>query len=275
MLRNREVWLRKSSCMNDYMEVEHGLQCLESAYWGDSGKRFQATLNAIFEGICKDIESLFDSWQGHFRSDTYLMCVSEHDDQEDDFGRLSMWRAYSEGTGVALVLNNTVFLNPSDALKAYTSPVAYMDNRTFAEELHAIADAIQEASDFVYSQGREATIRCVFDAFKFASLCTKHPGFREKQEWRVVYSPSIASSVHLIKDIRIIKGIPQPIYKIPLRDIPDEGFVGTEIPSLLNRLIIGPSQYPGAMREAFLDLLSEAGIPEPSTRVCVSSIPLR
>jgi hypothetical protein len=137
--------------MNDYMEVEHGLACLSSTYNGEKGKQFQAVLDNIFDGISSEIATLFGSWQDHLRYETYLMCVSEHDDVEDDFGRLSMWRAYSETTGVALVLNNAPFLAPSDALKAYTSPVAYLDDKAFGDELEKIADGIKAAPDIVRS----------------------------------------------------------------------------------------------------------------------------
>ena len=260
ILRTKEVWMRKSSCMNDYMEVEHGLACLSSAYKGERGKRFQQVLNNIFDGISEQIAALFDGWQDHLRDETYLMCLSEHDDTEDGFGRLSMWRAYSEGTGVALVLNNAPFLAPSDALKAYTSPVAYLDDKAFGDELGKIADGIEANSDIVRALGRDAVTTYIFHAFKFAALCTKHPGFKEEREWRVVYSPTLDKSSHLIKGIQVIRGTPQPIYKIPLRNIPDEGFVGAEIPELLDRIIIGPSDYPTAMREAFRDLLAEAGV---------------
>ena len=275
ILRTKEVWMRKSSCMNDYMEVEHGLECLSSAYKGERGRRFQQVLNNIFDGISEEIAALFDGWQNHLRDETYLMCVSEHDDTEDGFGRLSMWRAYSEGTGVALVLNNAPFLAPSDALKAYTSPVAYLDDKTFGEELGKIADGIDANSDVVRALGRDAITTYISYAFKFAALCTKHPGFKEEREWRVVYSPTLDKSSYLIKEIQVIRGTPQPIYKIPLRNIPDEGFVGAEIPELLDRIIIGPSEYPTAMREAFRDLLAEAGVDDPTNRIYVSSIPLR
>jgi hypothetical protein len=79
----------------------------------------------------------------------------------------------------------------------------------------------------------------------------------------------------LIKEIQVIAGTPQPIYKIPLKDIPDEGFVGVEIPALLDRIIIGPTQYPWAVYEAFVELLADADVKEPTSKVFVSDIPLR
>jgi hypothetical protein len=109
---------------------------------------------------------------------------------------------------------------------------------------------------------------------RFAALCTKHPGFAEEKEWRVVYCPALEQSPYLMKDIAIVRGVPQPIYKIPFKDIPEAGFAGA-IPAMLSRIIIGPTQYPLALAEAFVELLAEAGVTEPDTKVRVSDIPLR
>ena len=89
---------------------------------------------------------------------------------------------------------------------------------------------------------------------RFATLCTKHPGFAEEREWRVVYCPTLEQSPYLIKDIAVVRGVPQPIYKIPLKDIPEAGFAGA-IPAQLSRVIIGPTQYPLALAEAFVESL--------------------
>jgi len=109
----------------------------------------------------------------------------------------------------------------------------------------------------------------------FGVVCTKHPGFAEEREWRVVYSPSMYPSNHLIRAIEVIQGVPQPVYKIPLKNIPEEGLVGAEIPELLDRIIIGPTQYRLAIWEAFMDLLRQAGVADPAKKIVLSNIPLR
>jgi hypothetical protein len=94
-------------CMNDFMEVQYGLQCLYRAYHSEAGKRFQAVLDRLFDGLRTEIEKLFDYWTWRLRTDTYFTCVSEHKGEgEDTLGRLSMWRAYGGTTGVALVMNS-------------------------------------------------------------------------------------------------------------------------------------------------------------------------
>jgi hypothetical protein len=107
ILKNEEVWMRKSNTMNDFMEIEHGLSCLKASYDGEPGNRFKATLDCMLPGCRAEVEKRFNSWIPHFKADTYLTCVSEHLDSEDGLGRLSMWRAYGGAAGVAVVLNNT------------------------------------------------------------------------------------------------------------------------------------------------------------------------
>jgi len=275
ILSSKEVWMRKSSAMNDFREVHHGLDCLVRTFnQSDAGKQFREGLNSLFDGLDTEIAQIFDSWIPHFQNDTYLTCVSEHRDAEDHYGRLSMWRAYGAG-GIAFVMNNKPFLSPSNALKAYTSPVAYLDDRGFQQHLSVITSNILNNLDFLKAQGRDKVKGLVFHVFKMAVLCTKHPGFEEEKEWRVVYSTSMEKSDRLIKDIQTIGGIPQPIYKIPLKDVPEENFVGAEIPSLIERVIIGPTQFPLVTYEAFVESLAKAGVEDAQKRVFISDIPLR
>ena len=229
VIRNREVWMRKATTMNDFMEIEYGLGCLISAYNGDPGVKFKDTLENIYPGFCTELENRFNGWIPQFKNDTYLTCISEHLESEDAVGRLSMWRAYGGTTGVALVLNNAPFCSPSDALKAYSSPVAYFSPDQFKREFQTIADALEANASLIRTRPQEEIMGYVFAMLRYSMLATKHPGFHEEREWRVIYSPTFESSDNLISDIQIIRGVPQPIYKIPLRDIPEEDFIGAEI----------------------------------------------
>jgi hypothetical protein len=47
-----------------------------------------------------------------FLTGTYLACLSEHQD-EDEHGRLPMWRAYGATTGIALVINAAPVIGPT------------------------------------------------------------------------------------------------------------------------------------------------------------------
>ena len=271
---SREVWMRKSSCMNDFMEVEHGFDCLNAAY-KKRKERLALLFESKFPGFSTKLEDLFNGWLPHFRSDSYITCISEHDNDEDVTGRLSMWRAYGRRTGVAVVLNSNSFLTPSDALKAYTSPVAYLNENGFDQSFGEILDAIEKNIEIINALGEQAVLNHMFEVFRMAILCTKHPGFREEKEWRVIYTPTYQKSERLRFDIQSINGVPQPIYKIPLEDVASEGLTGIEIPNLVERIIIGPTQFPFAIRDAFVNKLTSIGVADAAKRIFISDVPLR
>jgi hypothetical protein len=274
ILKSKEVWMRKSSCMNDFMEIEHGVECLHPAY-KEQRERFRSIFDGMFPEFSSKFEELYNGWLSHFRTESYITCISEHDDQEDGLGRLSMWRAYGGNAGVAIVVKGKPFLTPSDALKANTHPVSYLDKQTFAAEFSAILDDVDQNVGALKELGENSVMSLVFDMFKSALLCTKHVGFHEEREWRVIYCPTYEKSEHIRTEIETIGGIPQPVCKIPLKDIPDESLIGIEVPSLIDRVIIGPCQYPWAARDAFIAILEQAGIAEAYNRVFISDIPLR
>jgi Protein of unknown function (DUF2971) len=279
IIKKKEIWMRRASCMNDFMEAQHGLDCLVAAYrHEDSGARFKAIIEDAAAGLTKEIEELFNGWAPHFSVDTYLTCLSEHDaEKEDGIGRLSMWRAYGKypDVGVALVVNTAPFYSTASNFGAMSSPVAYLDGLSFRGYFDEITANISNNLDFVRNLGRDRIRDTVFHAFRFASLCTKHPGFREEREWRIVYSPTMNVSPYIKQEIETIRGIPQPVCKIPLRNVPEAKLAGAEIPELLARIIIGPTQYPVALRDAFINLLKDANVPDPEKKVFMSDIPLR
>jgi hypothetical protein len=275
IIQNRRVWMRNAQTMNDFSEIEHGKFCLFTAYQSDPGQKLQAVLERVHPGFCKDLGDRFNSWLPAFENDTFLTCFSEHSNDEDKLGRLSMWRAYGRSNGVALILNNRPFVDPSDALRAYTSPVAYFSQAQFHHHFYEIAAAAEANEAQLANVEYETLMGQVFTAFRFAILCTKHPGFHEEREWRVVYGPSFEKSPHIEHCIEVIGGVPQKVCKIPLKNIPDEEFLGAELIELLDKIIIGPTDHGPAIYQAFCQALEEAGIQDPSARVVVSDIPLR
>ncbi|MBW7836668.1 MAG: DUF2971 domain-containing protein [Sphingomonadales bacterium] len=279
IIDTREFWMRNALCMNDYSEINYGLQLLNS-YFRDEQKR-----NKFFEvlmacGVNYDIINIvikkFDDSSLFIRFETYVSCFSVHDTKnEDDVGRLSMWRAYGRTPArVALVLNSALFFGESDALEAYLFPVSYSDT-VFFNELNNIVSNMENNRDYIKSINPGIIAECIYRVFLFGITCTKHKGFSEEQEWRVLHFPEIWKSEVLKPDVVTIDGAPQKIFKIPLADIPDEGLVGVELPSLIDRIIIGPSLNPWPIQGAFIHALMKAGVHDAAERVFVSEIPLR
>lgn len=274
ILRKKEMWMRNAKVMNDFSEIEHGRACLSKAY--NTNKRAMESLfDQMFPGFCSKLERALDGWLPHFETETYLACLSEHCPSENAHGRLSMWRAYGMPSGVAVILNAGPFLRPSTAFKAYTSPVAYVDANGFCKEFGRLLQSITSKLDYVQSLGEDLVFAHIFGAFRFAIMSTKHPGFREEREWRVIYSPNFESSRVIYSTVESVGGIPQQIYKIPLEDVPEEGLVGLATEEFVDRIIIGPSSHPLQIQKAFISVLRESGLSDAENRVVVSDIPLR
>lgn len=275
ILLDKEIWMRNATTMNDFSEVEYGIRCLRFALQSENGRSFSAVLDRWLPGSYETLVKRFDSWLPSMRLDTYLACVSEHHDSEDKYGRLSMWRAYGGDAGVALVLNSGAFVGESDALHAYSSPVEYVSELEFSTRLQELTNGMSQNAALISTYDKEMVLDRIFAAFRFAVLSTKHPGFLEEREWRVIYSPSFLNSPRIRREIEVVRGIPQTVCKIPLADIPEEGLVGLSMPSLVDRIIIGPSLYPMMLGRAFQELLTNAGVPDAGNRIFLSDIPLR
>ena len=269
--------MRNAQCMDDFTEVEHGFEYLRNFFSNaESKKAFYDALDGCGEGIAQNTLELFDGWLNSIRTNTYITCISEHDNEEDDDGRLSMWRAYGQGSaGVAVVMNGAVFGSSTDVLKAYTSPVSYLRQDDFHKEVHKVLQNIKREQSLLKTIPKDQIIGWAYNTLLFAVTCSKHPAFHEEREWRIIHSPEQQKSPLLIESTETIREIPQNIYKIPLKNIPEENLFGAEIPELINRIIVGPSEFPGAIRDAFVAVLTDAGVDDANAKVVVSGIPLR
>lgn len=275
IIRNGEIWMRNASTMNDFREMEHGWDCFVHAWKSPVGDRLKSTLETISPGLADTTASHLEGWVNHYRFNTFITCVSVHSDTEDENGRLSMWRAYGRSNGVALVVRNTPFVTESNVLSAYTSPVLYATPELFTERLSDLVASIERDREFLASQGPSVVLNYLISAIRFAVLSTKHPGFSEEQEWRIIHSPSIEPSKHLQSALEVVNGVAQRVYKIKLRDYSHEGLPGMLIGELLERVIIGPTAFPPVMFEAFSQALQDAGVANADRIVTASGIPLR
>lgn len=223
ILRGGEIWMRNTMVMNDFSEVEHGLSCVVKAYRSSAGATLKVLLEQQYNGISAEIEQLFNAWIPGFRRDTFVLCLSEHPPEEDRHGRLSMWRAYGGDAGVAIVVNGDVLFRPSNALAAYSSPVAYLDEDSLEHELAAVASGMAQNTSLLQQLGRDGTKTAIFHMLRYAAVCTKHPAFAEEREWRVVASPALESSPLLPVHIETIAGIPQRCSRSNLLTIQTRG----------------------------------------------------
>ena len=271
ILKNQCIWMRSCSTMNDYLEVKYGQELLLEAIKNKSGTQLKNAVNACHADLFEKAWNLFQAWLPGFRYDTYLTCVSKHSNDEDDIGRLSMWRAYGGKTGVALIFKGDSVEVDTSSLGIYASPVAYLNHDQFCHAMEDVANNIDKHCSYIKTLPEERVKDLLFSMLKNSVICTKHPGFCEEKEWRIIHSPVLNQSDFVKKEIQIVKGVPQIICKIPF----DKGIEGLTLTELIDRVIIGPCEFPDVTYQAICSVLSEAGMTSPEQIITKSEIPLR
>lgn len=278
IIQKKQVWMRNASIMNDYSEIDHGHDCLNAAWKSKSGVKLQRLLNDIQDGLADDIAKSFDQRKFERDTESYLISISEHGSgtiDESKYGRLSMWRAYGGDTNVAFVFKKDPFISESDATNAYTSPVFYGDEKAFIAEFDKVVSNFEQNIELAKSFGAENIKNTFQMVFHFAALSTKHPGFAEEREWRVILSPTIYGTDKVNFDLETIQDVPQKVYKFPLQNFPENNFVGATLPELLDEIIIGPTEFSFTIYDALVHALENENVENAREKVRVSNIPLR
>jgi hypothetical protein len=272
------LWMRNATCMSDYLEVQHGFMILNRFFSDkDKAKSFNDAVNTCAPGAADVAIGLFNQWWNKIRFNTYIFSISEHDDEEDYHGRLSMWRAFGGTTArVAIVFKVPAYSQAAVAMGLRFSPVAYLKDAETNKLIPEVISNIIKHKEFLSSISKQEIVNWIFHMLLVDVTCLKHEGFREEKEWRVVHCPQIDSASSLIKSsTETIGGVPQLVYKLPLDMVVDPILADLDILRIFDRLIIGPSPYPVVMADAFITALLTAGVVDAPQKVFASNIPIR
>ena len=278
IIKSKRMWMRNATCMADYREVHHGFDAL-NRYFNVATQKdaFNAAINECCQGAAEEAIGLFNQWWHSTQLQTYITSISEHEKSEDLHGRLSMWRAFGgqPRARVAFVINIPLGIASNQALNAILNPVAYFTDAEVTTELNSVVTNIRSNRDFVGKLGRQFLVQNIFSLLVMGTVCLKHEGFAEEKEWRIVYFPRRAPSPLIESSIEVVAGVPQHVYKIPLENNSSAGISGLGLTELLDHVIVGPSQFPWVLYEAFVAALDSAGVKDAGSKVSVSQIPVR
>jgi hypothetical protein len=276
ILKTKSFWMRNATCMSDYQEVQHGYGVIDR-YLRKNRDKFDSALNSCVSDIAVEALKLFDQWWQNIQTQTYIASISEHDRSEDIHGRLSMWRAFGGAATarVAIIMNLPLAVGINEGLGALFTPVGYFSDEVASRELDAVLDNISANQQFLKTVDRNIFLRTIFMLLMTNVVSMKHEGFREEKEWRIIHVPKVLITSHIDSSVEVVGGVPQRVYKIPLRNNAETGVVGIDLRELFHGLIVGPSQFPLAMVDAFVTVLEEAGIQNAASRISFSRIPVR
>lgn len=209
----------------------------------------------------------------------YAFCFSEYSESDSD-GLLSMWRGYGgNGKGAAIVLD-TEKLEPKEGSPFIVAKVTYLSKD---KRLKWIDDVLIKAAEIITTNNLSSdedlynAAYQLFERIKIFALFTKHSGFTEEKEWRVVFlkerntDPKLDKMLGYAKTIRGLE--PKLKFKFKGRESISSGEFS--ISSLTCKIILGPSFSSPMAVSTFVRMLDLVGKPELKEKVSVSDIPFR
>lgn len=279
IINNKEFWLRNCRTMNDYMELDHGIDILDTYLRNNGNKQKWDDLLKIKYQIDITIVDLFNKYWKNYKDQIYVSCFSEHHIEQDSRGRLSMWRAYSgKSTGLALVFNGAVFSDSNNEFPGSMLPIFYDGVTSVCRRMDLLYIALnEELSENLIKKEVFEKEWAFFYPMLLNCMHTKHPGFAEEKEWRLIYCPEFSEDEQDIfrQNVKIINGIPQIVYSIEMKDYPLYALSGTNPNDLIYQIIVGPTDNGEVIMGALRIALASAGVSDPEARIRFSDIPLR
>ncbi|HEY1838183.1 MAG TPA: DUF2971 domain-containing protein, partial [Rhizomicrobium sp.] len=208
-----------------------------------------------------------------------VFCASEHVRDNDD-GVLSMWRGYGgNGKGVAIVfdtgqINVAPGLTPLviAAVRYASSDQRQQHLTKYCENAANVLKANAIADDKIY-----LAAYALFERIKLFALFTKHKGFDEEHEWRIVYRHEFDQSklYEQMFGYNIgARGV-EPKLKFKVSPIPGATADDLSLEKIVCRIILGPTTSSVLARMSVQRMLNLLKRPLLAERVAVSSIPLR
>lgn len=274
IIKNQELWLRNIVVMNDFREFEHGKEFLINLVKNtEEGQSLKQTIEELAPNVFEEILSNFEEWAPYIKEDFYISCFSEHESKGiEDIGKLSMWRAYGGNAGVAIIFKHDLFKMLSNIQLDFSS-VADLKEHQLKDEIVALSKSISDHKNIIQNLPSNVLGNYLFNIFRFSALCNKHKGFEEEKEWRLIATASTLPESKLItQEILTIQGTPQNVVKINLKEA---FFDDKQFKDMIEKIIIGPCQYPFVTYKSIISALKSIGIQKPENIVRISDIPLR
>ena len=277
IITSEEIWLSNPLFMNDMEELQFGL--ITGMQLFQQSKIIEEMCGKQKADEAKQIlTNCVMNYDKTHALNVYVFCLSEHHPDDND-GKLSMWRAYgNSGNGAAIVLN-TQSLYKSEDFPLIFAKVEYASTEIRKEKLEKLIENWCRivTENHIPEDKFWLAPTFLFEVFKLYALTSKHNGFKEEQEWRVIYMPERDSQGILKDKFDYVVGNygVEPKLKLKIEPLTGSPTLPTiSLASLLDRIILGPSVSSPLAVNSFYKMLAQIK-PEFENRVVASTIPLR
>jgi len=244
ILSGEELWFSNPLYMNDSEELQYGMNTGQRLLHTSKILKAAFTNNSGYNSFLMHFNNLFQDYAQEHVFDTYIACFSEIDIDDND-GKLSMWRGYGDsGNGAAIIFDVSKFgfLEGSPLVVSKVEYGSSKDREKWIDNsINNLAKIIQKVDQSPVNL--EKIAKLWLERLKIYSLCTKHIGFIEESEWRIIYMPErdIENALSKSCSYHILNGEVEPKLKLEIK--PLNGVINSDLSleEIVNRIILGPS----------------------------------
>jgi hypothetical protein len=278
ILRNNELWLSNPLFMNDLEEVRFGIHAGAGLFFESSEIESACRSKQRFDLLKSAFNYYFNKFDSEHVLDTYVFCLSKHEKDNTD-GLLSMWRGYGgNGIGAAIVFDTAKI----DAREESPLIVANVHYGTVEARLNWLRQRITQFAEILTKSDIPDDKLSIgsyyfFERLKLFAIFTKHGGFKEENEWRMVYMPDRDQAKVFKKMFSYWvgpRGV-EPKLKLKIQAILGLPETDLSLSQVVQRIILGPSLSSPLARNSILNMLDTLGRPDLKDRIVSSTIPLR
>ena len=278
MLLSEEIWLSNPLYMNDWEELRFGMNAGASEF-----RSHQALIDACettenHAALIASFDQLFNAFDSVHAMDTYVLCLTEHPPENND-GLLSMWRGYGANGGGVAVVFDTEKLKFDENSPFIVSKVAYAGQsarlKWIKDKIVSLAQAISKHEKT--KENLHVAAHAWIERLKTFSLFTKHSGFSEEGEWRVVYLNDRDKErrfANMLGYAITSRGV-EPKMKLKIKELRGGQEDGLSLDVLIERIILGPSISTVLAANSVRRMLELNQRVSLASRVVASSIPFR
>lgn len=278
IVTNEEFWFSNPLFMNDLEELKFGMNEGAGEFYRSEELASACGTRERHEKLISNFQYLFNDFDSKHVLNTYLLCFSEHTPEDND-GLLSMWRGYgNSGSGAAIVINTkNMNVNPESPLI-----IGKVHYGTKEERIKWIKQKISMLAKVIAEHAK--TDDDLFDAacawinrLKSFALFSKHSGFDEEREWRVVYMSDRDKEQkfkQFFSHLATSRGI-EPKLKLPIKPIEGITDGNLSLEKLVDRIILGPSIASTLGVSSLKQMLKNIHRELLAERVVASDIPFR
>lgn len=274
IVTGREFHFSHPMFMNDSEELQFGMRAGRDLVQ-DSEILIQELGVDAAEEFRSFFQESYDDFDSEHAPNVFIACFSLHSPQDVD-GSLPMWRGYgTNGDGVAMVVRSASLATEEQGSPLLMLKVAYLPKEKRQE---IIAGTIRSTANWVKQNGaafqRAATNLMWW--LKVFSLITKHPGFRDERECRIIYFSELdrAGKYRPSIDYRMSENVVRPILRFRLGDPAQAAPRPIALTECVDRIILGPRTTSATAFAAITHMLRRR-CPELVERVSASQIPYR